>query len=120
MDELKACQKRKETLEEKQKERNRSGPHDVVDIDWGTVAEAVKDLQKLFEVAEPAEKKELLSIFIRRIRIPRTGSALLEPNPEGLLQSTKLPYNGMVPLNGDPEGSPQESTKSESKARVHL
>jgi hypothetical protein len=103
VDELKACQGRKASLEEKQKARNRPG--DAVDIDWGIVTEAVKDLQRLFEVAEPEEKKELLSIFIRKIRIPRTGSALLEPNPEGLLQATKLPHNSVVPLNGDPEGS---------------
>jgi site-specific DNA recombinase len=120
VDELKVCQGRKASLEEKQRETARSSTSDVVDVDWGTVAEAVKDLHRLFEVAEPAEKKELLSIFIKKIRIPRTGSALLEPNPEGLLQSTKLPCSSVVPYNGDPEGSRKESTASGSKARVDL
>ena len=69
------------------------------EIDWETVTEALKDLRGLFEVATSAEKKELLSTFIREIRIPRKGAALLEANPTGLLRSSG------VPLSGDPEGN---------------
>ena len=104
VDELKVSTEHKRELE-RAKDRTAKVDTEIENVDLKAVMEALKDLRGLFELATPAEKRELLATFIHEIKIPRKGSALLEPNPEGLLQCCKVPYNGWVPLFGDPEGS---------------
>ena len=60
----------------------------------------LNDLQATLEYAEPAERKEMLREHIRVVNVPKTGPALLETNPEGLLSS----LDGLRVI-GDPEGS---------------
>ena len=85
--EYKACGARKAELEAERKDLKHSGMAQVGKMGRRKIETAIQDLKKTLSYATPEEQKILLGEHVREIRIPKTGAALLEANPEGLLDS---------------------------------
>ena len=105
VDELKTCQDRRGHLEAELKEIQRHVPEKLPTITREGIVEAVKDLKTTLEDATPEEQKALISLNIQSITVPDKGKALLEPNPEGLLE--KLFSVCMVTPRGVEPPSPE-------------
>ena len=103
--ELKTCQERRGHLEAELKEIQRHVPEKLPNITQEEIVEAVEDLKSTLEYATPEERKDLISLNIRSITVPNKGKALLEPNPEGLLE--KLFSVEMVTPRGVEPPSPE-------------
>ncbi len=85
--EYKACEARKTELKAETKELKGAEKAQVGNMGRRKIKAAIRDLKETLNYATPEEQKVLLQEHIRQIKIPRTGAALLEANPEGLLDS---------------------------------
>jgi len=87
VEEMKACQARKVTLEKEQREKKALTPADLGDIDIEEVKAAIASLSEVLEDATPEEKKALMRDNVTEIQIDKEREPLLISNPEGLLTS---------------------------------
>ena len=87
VEEYKVSGVRKAELETERKDLKNAGKAQVGKMGRRKIEAAIRDLKKTMSYATPEEQKILLSEHVREIRIPRTGAALLEANPEGLLDA---------------------------------
>ena len=87
MKEYKGCEARKAELKVAKNELGGAEKAQVGNIGRRKIKAAIKDLKEILAYATPEEQKILLQDHIREIRIPKNGAALLEANPEGLLDA---------------------------------
>jgi hypothetical protein len=85
--EYKGCEARKAELKVAKNELGGAEKAQVGNIGRRKIKAAIKDLKEILAYATPEEQKILLQDHIREIRIPKNGAALLEANPEGLLDA---------------------------------
>ena len=104
-------------------------------MEMPTLADAIEEIEYLRSSLQNPDqdvehKRNILAHLIHRIKIPPRGHGelvyydpqqhlpmVIAKKDNGLVNNISPGRSGM---SGDPEGSPQESTKSESKARVDL
>jgi hypothetical protein len=85
---MRKCQKQLAAIEVEKHEMSADEMPDWTSIDEALIKMALTDLRGL--LADTSSAKEALQENIREIRIPKTGAALLEPRPEGLLDRVFL------------------------------
>ena len=85
--EYKECEARKAELKAERKELKGAGKAQLEKMGRRKIKTAIRDLKETLGYATPEEQKILLREHIREIRIPKNGAALLEANPEGLLDA---------------------------------